>query len=237
MIKKQLWVNCVALLTLVCSGLSYAVEQLPNNLTSIYKRASAGLIKHNLNLNLLKLLANFTTQKNFGYCGIASAVMVLNAALIDAPAYGVYFPYHYFDQDNIFNSQAKQVIAPAQVSKNGVTLMQLSQIIAVNGLHNTPVFAKKLQLPQFTQLIKRALRQQKFVIVNFFRPMMHLKGLGHHSPIAAYDAQTDQFLILDVSRYKYPPYWVKAQQLWLATSFKQDGQERGLIIIDNSQAH
>jgi Phytochelatin synthase len=28
---------------------------------------------------------------------------------------------------------------------------------------------------------------------------------GHISPLAAYDAETDRFLILDVSRYKYPP--------------------------------
>ena len=31
---------------------------------------------------------------------------------------------------------------------------------------------------------------------------------GHISPLAAYDAETDRLLILDVSRYKYPPVWV-----------------------------
>ncbi|WP_308255687.1 phytochelatin synthase family protein [Geminocystis sp. GBBB08] len=32
--------------------------------------------------------------------------------------------------------------------------------------------------------------------------------------MAAYHHKSDHFLILDVSRYKYSPVWVKADKLW-----------------------
>jgi hypothetical protein len=43
------------------------------------------------------------------------------------------------------------------------------------------------------------------VIVNYLRKAIGQEKGGHISPLAAYDAETDRFLILDVSRYKYPP--------------------------------
>jgi hypothetical protein len=41
------------------------------------------------------------------------------------------------------------------------------------------------------------------------------------------------FLILDVSRNKYPPVWVKAEQLWqaMATTDAESGKTRGLVLV------
>ena len=47
--------------------------------------------------------------------------------------------------------------------------------------------------------------EDRFVIVNYLRKAIGQEKGGHISPLAAYDAETDRFLILDVSRYKYPP--------------------------------
>jgi hypothetical protein len=56
---------------------------------------------------------------------------------------------------------------------------------------------------------------------------------GHISPVAAYNEQTDRFLILDVSRYKYPPIWVKAEELWKATATLDSvsGKTRGFLLV------
>jgi Phytochelatin synthase len=56
---------------------------------------------------------------------------------------------------------------------------------------------------------------------------------GHISPIAAYNQRTDRFLILDVSRYKYPPVWVKAIDLWQAikTTDSDSGKTRGFVLV------
>ena len=57
----------------------------------------------------------------------------------------------------------------------------------------------------------------------------------HISPVAAYDADADAFLILDVARYKYPPVWVKAAALFDAmnTADSANGNRtRGFVLIE-----
>ncbi len=47
-------------------------------------------------------------------------------------------------------------------------------------------------------------------------PPLGQEGPGHISPLGAYDAESDRFLILDVSRYKAPAVWVSTGQLFRA---------------------
>lgn len=53
-----------------------------------------------------------------------------------------------------------------------------------------------------------------FLVVSFSRAVLQQTGDGHFSTVAAYDAETDSALVLDVARFKYPPYWVKVQELY-----------------------
>ena len=57
---------------------------------------------------------------------------------------------------------------------------------------------------------------------------------GHISPLAAYDDESDRFLILDVARYKYPPVWVKASDLFDAMNTPDaanDNRRRGFVLV------
>jgi hypothetical protein len=57
---------------------------------------------------------------------------------------------------------------------------------------------------------------------------------GHISPLAAYDDKTDRFLIMDVARYKYPPVWVKASDIFDAMNTPDainDGKTRGYVLV------
>ena len=47
--------------------------------------------------------------------------------------------------------------------------------------------------------------------MDFDRKVLHQKGSGHFSPLAAYHEAEDRFLLMDVARYKAPPCWVKAE--------------------------
>mmetsp|Transcript_9229 Transcript_9229/g.22007 ORF Transcript_9229/g.22007 Transcript_9229/m.22007 type:complete len:117 (-) Transcript_9229:1407-1757(-) len=38
--------------------------------------------------------------------------------------------------------------------------------------------------------------------------------ISSRSPVAAYHEATDQALVLDVARFKYPPYWVSIEDLY-----------------------
>jgi len=72
-----------------------------------------------------------------------------------------------------------------------------------------------------------------FLVVNYQRQEVGQDAQGHFSPVAAYDARTDRFLILDVSRYAYPPVWVPASRLWNAmkTVDSDSGMSRGFVVI------
>jgi glutathione-S-conjugate glycine hydrolase len=70
--------------------------------------------------------------------------------------------------------------------------------------------------------------------VNYLRSAIGQSSLGHISPLAAYDKEGDRFLILDVSRYKYPPVWVEAAALFAAMNTTDKGNEnrtRGYVIV------
>ncbi|KAL7464920.1 hypothetical protein ACHAXS_005248 [Conticribra weissflogii] len=54
------------------------------------------------------------------------------------------------------------------------------------------------------------------VLVNYDRKALGQVGGGHFSPLGAYHAPTDSFLIMDVAKYKYPPVWVGVETLWEA---------------------
>ena len=76
------------------------------------------------------------------------------------------------------------------------------------------------------------------VLINYHRKEIGQVGGGHFSPIGGYHAPTDSFLIMDVAKYKYPPVWVGAANLFtsLATIDKcahydyPKAQER---LVDN----
>ncbi|WP_058534654.1 phytochelatin synthase family protein [Legionella saoudiensis] len=210
----------------------YAVEPLPDNLIDISSKPGMVLFRKNINQNLLKLLEHFTTQKTVTYCGIASAVMVLNSSGLAAPIDFQHAPYHYFTQEDFFNEQVRQVITPEEVQKEGISLSRLNMVIKRFGLNSEVFFANDLSKDEFRSLLKNALLNQQFIIVNFLRSALQQQGDGHHSPIAAYDEKTDQFLILDVARYKYPAYWVTVDDLWSAVNTKDNEIYRGFIIIN-----
>ena len=53
------------------------------------------------------------------------------------------------------------------------------------------------------------------------------------SPLGAYDAESDRFLILDTSRYKAPPVWVRTADLFaaMAEPTRDGGRTRGFLLV------
>ena len=72
-----------------------------------------------------------------------------------------------------------------------------------------------------------------FMVVSFSRSTLGQTGDGHFSPIAAYSAETDRCLILDVARFKYPPYWVPVKDIYESTRPRDDmtNKSRGWFIM------
>jgi hypothetical protein len=94
--------------------------------------------------------------------------------------------------------------------------------------------ASTTTLEDFRRLTRENLAQfNNHVLINYLRKEMGQKIGGHISPLAAYHQGSDRFLILDVARYKYPPVWVKTEDLWrsLNTVDQVSGQSRGFVLV------
>ena len=213
--------------------ITYAVEKIPQNLIQFDSPKGLQLLKNNLTPNTLKLLDHFTAQQTLTYCGIASSVIILNSSNIPAPLAFPNATFRYFTQDNIFNEQVEKIVPKSVILKEGLTLTQLSKILGSYGLNVKKYFSNSVDKEKFRALTKDAIMNNKFVLVNFLSTGLKQTGGGHISPLAAYDAATDRFLLLDVSRYKYPSYWVKTDDIWNGIHTLDGDNYRGFLIISN----
>jgi hypothetical protein len=181
------------------------------------------------------LSATFVTQKNQAYCGVASIVMVLNALQLPAPAVPEYDPYRTFTQDNVLDERTDAILPREVLARQGMTLDQLGALLAAHPVAVDVHHAADASLDAFRSSARDYLgRDGHFVIVNYLRKAIGQEIGGHISPLAAYDADTDRFLILDVSRYKYPPVWVTAADLFTAmntTDKDNEDRTRGYVLI------
>lgn len=176
----------------------------------------------------------FETQKNQAFCAVATAVIALNAAGVARPKTDLYPDYPYFTQQDFFVDISPDIADPALVSKEGMTLDQLGEV-----LNNFPVkaatrHADTLTLEEFRSMLKDNLRfSERFILLNFNRKVLNEAGGGHWSPIAAYHSGSDSALILDVARYKYPPLWVPVKDLYQAALSVDttSGKARGFILL------
>ncbi|MGB5594707.1 MAG: phytochelatin synthase family protein [Crocosphaera sp.] len=195
------------------------------------------LIESNARKDYIPLTLQFETQENLAFCGVASIVMVLNALSIPAPTATEWIKYHRFTQDNIFdNPKTEIVITKETVSRQGMTLQELGGLLKSYPVDVQVYHGSEVSLTEFRQRIIKNLKQpNNFVLVNYLRSTIGQERGGHISPIAAYHQESDRFLILDVSRYKYPPVWVKAEDLWKATNTvdSTSNKTRGFVLVSS----
>jgi hypothetical protein len=221
-------------------GLVAQTLPLPQNLINLNSSEGEKLLMDSKALqDYFPLSIQFVTQKNQAYCGVASSIMVLNALSIPAPEAPEYPPYHLFTQDNFFNAQAQKVVTPEVVSRKGMTLDQLGKLLESYSVKAEVHHGADSSLEEFRTLAVKNLQEPgNFVLVNYLRKAIGQETGGHISPVAAYNEQSDRFLILDVSRYKYPPVWVKASDLWqaMATVDSDSGKTRGFVLVSTRKS-
>jgi hypothetical protein len=181
----------------------------------------------------LPLMANFETQKNQTYCGPTSIAMILNALQVPAPTAN-YDSYRIFTQENVLNALTDSIISDRSVARRGMTLNKVADVFRVYGVSVDTHDANASDVDEFRRLAVDNLSEPgRHVIVNFSRSALGQEGIGHISPLGAYDADSDRFLVLDVARYKLPAFWVTTQQLFdaMAEPKNSKGQTRGYLLV------
>jgi hypothetical protein len=167
------------------------------------------------------LMKTFESQRRPAFCGVASSVAVLNALRPSGPR---------LTQASFFADLPTEL----RVTLTGMTLQQLGELVRTHGAEVEIVFAADTSLDAFRALARENLsRSGDYLLVNYQRASLAQREGGHISPLAAYSAATDRFLILDVAAYRYPPTWVAAADLWNAmnTVDSTSGRTRGFAVI------
>ena len=225
-------------LALVVAGGAARADSLPlpGNLVDFNSPAGEHyLIEAGANADYFRLASQFVTQKTQAFCGVASLTMVLNAIGAQAPGSPEYEPYKYFTQENVLNGETDAILPREVLARQGTTLDQLGALVGYHGLAAEVRHAGDETLADFREHARDALAAgNRYVIVNYLRKALGQQIGGHISPLAAYDEKQDRFLIMDVARYKYPPVWVAAADLYGAMNTPDvvnGGKTRGYVLV------
>lgn len=182
----------------------------------------------------------YETQDNQTYCGIASAVMVLNALEIPSPYAWPGDPYSsLFTQHNFFSDDVLQKVDHKSILKRGLSIADLSLAISAWHVKTEVVYGNHLSEESLRELLKLYLVQtDRFIIANYYRPVIQGVCGGHFSPIGAYDQETDSVLILDVYRHEYTSTWVPLSKFLEALQpIDSDSKlPRGLLLVAQALA-
>jgi|KBSMisStaDraftv2_1062788.scaffolds.fasta_scaffold09723_6 hypothetical protein len=185
--------------------------------------------------NYWQLSRYYETQRIDTFCSVTSSTMVLNALGVKpAIQQAMIYPFNKFNHENFFTPAVLAMQPVRNIAGDGLTLAELGDVLATFGVRVEQHPATTTSAADFRRLAQAAVSStDRYVIVNFLRSAIGQEGGGHFSPLAAYDAKTDRFLILDTARYKYAPFWVLSDDLWTAmnTVDKDSKTARGFLIV------
>lgn len=156
------------------------------------------------------LAEQFHTQSDPAFCGLGSLVVALNALAID-PERLWKGPWRWFAEELL------DCCVPLEdVRERGLDMDELACLARCNGADVEVFRTDDSTLATWRAALATAARGEAVIVASYDRSAMGQTGTGHFSPVGGYHAQRDLALVLDVARFKYPPHWVSAEQLWRA---------------------
>jgi hypothetical protein len=178
------------------------------------------------------LRAYFEAQTNNAFCGPASASIVLNA-LADERRH---------TQESVVAKGRKtraQVLGEPMpfngrtIRDGGYQLRQFDEMLRANGATTRLVVADEMVSDERLRhdLIDNLSRPGDYAIINYRRDLAGQPGGGHLSPLAAYDAATDSFLVLDVNPSVARWAWIPASALIRAMRSPDVAENRGYVTV------
>jgi acetyl/propionyl-CoA carboxylase alpha subunit len=198
---------------------------LPGNLVSLESPEGKTLLEESqTRIDHESLVAHLQTQEKRSWCGVASAVTVLNSFDVRPQ----------ITQSGFFTDCVTNERSWLRTSFTGMTIDSFARMLQCHGVQARVVHAEASSFEEFRRVARENLKTKgNYVVVNYERSQVGQKPLGHVSPISAYHESSDRFLILDVATFKYPPVWVAASTLWAAmnTIDGESKHSRGYVLI------
>lgn len=204
----------------------------------IYLDSSTGtqrLLNADYNQTYFSVQPFVDTQENLAFCGPASMAAILNSLPKERrPVSPQLKPYAYFTQDTFFNPNTASIKSRQAALQSGLTLQQSAEMLRSFSVEVDIVYGDQINETSLRDLVKSSMADQNTrLLINFDRQQLGQNGHGHFSPAAGYDSASDALLILDVAKFKYPPFWVSVPDLLRAmnTIDPDSGKSRGLIRV------
>jgi len=168
------------------------------------------------------LIAYHEVQETLSFCGLASLTMAANdlglgaAPLSQAQILAGLTPER---ADAVIDGGASldELAAIAENLGASVTVRHANETLSIDALR--------------ADLISALEDPDRHPIASYDRCTLGQEGGGHFSPIAAYNAEADMFLIYDVAPWKSAPFWVQTKDLHRAMAAKDCEQCRGVLIV------
>eukprot|EP01065_Artemidia_motanka_P043045 TRINITY_DN5899_c1_g1_i1.p1 TRINITY_DN5899_c1_g1~~TRINITY_DN5899_c1_g1_i1.p1 ORF type:complete len:320 (+),score=76.83 TRINITY_DN5899_c1_g1_i1:68-961(+) len=170
-----------------------------------------------------RLARFFYGQKTRSTCGPASVAAVVSSLRGEPVS----------EEDVLRPECAEAPLKMADVRRRGSTLPELADVGAM-WCQTTTVRPQLDGEDSFRKQAAEALRQGRGVVVNFSRSGVVGGNWGHVSPLGAYCAETDSFLLMDIARHRFEPYWVPTGQLVrsMCTMDSRAQMPRGALILE-----
>lgn len=213
----------------------YAVDTLHVEPTDPVQ-AMKTLQSSTINGQYWKYLGYYQSQITTKTCALASAAMVMNTLNVEAPFIPEYYPVKQFNQKNFLNEKNSAIRTYKQIEVDGAILPDLAQMLVVGWeVAVTTHHGRDVSLDEFRKILVDTLSSEDVrVIANFKNNILGGDSrYGHFSPVAAYNKDTDEVLVMDVARHVTGPYWVEVEWLHKATNTmdSSSGKSRGLLVI------
>lgn len=219
----------------------------------------ARLARSTAKVDFPELANQYEAQSNSIFCGPTTAAIVLNAVRHGSPGLPRdrsrlraqdlrYVPKNFdpviprYTQDNVTDMGPKtraEILGEPfmrngkKVQDFGMQARQLDALFRANGLHTQLVIVddRKSDAEIRADLVENLKHRGDYVVVSYRRRDAGQEGGGHISPLAAYDQESDSFLILDVNPDVSGWVWMPTANLIRGMRTFDTVENRGYILV------
>jgi hypothetical protein len=219
----------------------------------------ARLARSTANVDFAGLANQYEAQSNSIFCGPTTAAIVLNAIRSGSPDLPRDHS-RLSAQDLRYVRKSSDPVIPRYTQKNvtakgpktraevlgepmtvdgkkmqdfGMQVRQLDGLFRAQGLHTRLVIVDD-KMPEAkirADLVENLEHRGDYVVVNYLRSAAGQHGGGHISPVAAYDRESDSFLILDVNPAVSGWVWMPTSNLIKGMRTFDTVENRGYILV------
>lgn len=182
------------------------------------------------------LSEHFVNQSDPAFCGVTTLVTVLNSLSVD-PHVRWRGGWRYFGDETVLLGRCCYDIE--RIRRIGIDMIDFERLARCQGLkvkRREPTSLTDFR-SDIRQLFQPTASKSTVMVVSFCRQALQQTGSGHFSPVAAYHELTDSILILDVARFKYPPYWASVEDVYnaMVPIDESTNKSRGWFLLDPPQ--